>query len=61
MKVCVLRHLKQELAWAIDKIVFGLLVIQCNFKTVYTIKNLKNKAALNENNIVSVAMWPSVM
>ena len=38
MKVCVSRHLKEELAWVIDK---RLQLIS------YTTKNLKNKAIFN--------------
>ena len=47
MNVHVSRHLKEELAWAIDK---WLRVISNTmlFKTVsYTTKNLKNKAILS--------------
>ena len=58
---CILRHLKEELALAIDK----WLQVMSNtmlFKQLdhYTTKNLKVKAILIENNIVCIAMCPLV-
>ena len=44
VNVHILRHLKEELAWAIDKC---LQVISNNYNVSYTTKNLKNKAVLN--------------
>ena len=38
-----------------------LQVILMFFKTVFITKKLKNKAVLNLNNIVCVAMWPLVI
>ena len=58
MNVRVSRHLKQELAWAIDK---WLRVISnpMLFKTViYTTKNLKNKPFYIENTILCIAIYP---
>ena len=44
VNVCVSRHLKEELAWAMDKW-FWVISNKMLFKTVsYTTKNLKNKA-----------------
>ena len=41
----VSRHLKEELAWAIDK-PLQLIINTILFKNSYTTKNLKNKAVL---------------
>ena len=42
--VCVSRHLKEELAWAIDKQLWVIML----FKTVsYTTKEVKNEALLS--------------
>ena len=47
MNVCILRHLKEELAWVLDKWL-QLISNKMLFKTVIaTTKKLKNKAALN--------------
>ena len=47
--VRVSRLLKEELAWPADK--------QLNISYSYAAKELKNKAILNLNNIMCVAMW----
>ena len=51
--VAISRHLKEELAWAIDK-QFWLIINITLFKRVsYTTKKLKNKAIFN---IVCIVM-----
>ena len=57
---CVLRCLKQELAWGTDK---WLQVIKNKMllKYCYTTKKVKKKAILSSNNIVCTAMWSLVM
>ena len=52
VSVCALKHLKEELSWAIDK----QLQLIINTMLGYTTKNLKNKAIFDLNNIVCVAM-----
>ena len=44
--ICVLSHLKEELAWAIDKWirVIGTIIL---LKSINSTKELKNKAILN--------------
>ena len=54
MGLYVLRHLKEELAWAIDK---RLQVISDKMLNSYTTKKLKNKAVLSQNNILCITMW----
>ena len=58
--VHISRRLKKELVWAADR---QLQVISNKmlFKTVVPLRNLKNKAVLNINNIVCVAMWSLVI
>ena len=51
--VRILRRFKEELAQAIDK---KLWVISNIRNASYTTKKLKNKAILNLNNIVYIAM-----
>ena len=47
VNICISRHLKEELAWAIDK-QFWLIISITLFKRVsYTTKKLKNKAIFN--------------
>ena len=55
--VCVSSHLKEELIWAIDKLLRVISTIML-FKNSKSTKGLKNKAVLN---IVCIAMWPLVM
>ena len=51
-------HLKEELAWAVDK----QLQVICYFKSNRSTKKLKGtKTVLNLNSVVCVAMWPLVM
>ena len=57
--VRVSSYLKEELAWAVDKRLRVISTIML-FKNSKSIKELKNKAVLNLNNIVCVAMWPLV-
>ena len=52
MNIHVSRHLKEELAWAIDRRLQAISNLNS-----YTTKKLKNKAVLN---IICVAMWPLV-
>ena len=52
--VHVSKHLKEKLAWAIDK---GFHFIS-NLKTITP---LRNKAALSLNDIICVAMWTSII
>ena len=54
--VCILSHLKEELTWAIDKWLWIISTIML-FKNSNSTKELKNKAVLNLNNIVYVAIW----
>ena len=59
--VHVLRRLKEGLALATDKRLRVISNIML-FKTVIPLaKKLKNKAVLNINNIVCIAMWSLVM
>ena len=39
--ICVSSHLKQELAWAVDKNGFQLLVLKCDLKNSKSTKELK--------------------
>ena len=54
--VHVLSHLKEELAWAVDKRLWVISTIVL-FKNSKSTKELKNKAVLNLKNIVCIARW----
>ena len=47
VNVCMSRHLKEELAWAIDKWFWAISNTMLQYLNSYTTKNLKNKAVLN--------------
>ena len=55
-------YLKEELAWAVDKQlrVISTIILFKYSKSIKELKELKNKAFLNLNNIDCVAMWPLV-
>ena len=56
INVIVLSHSKEELALAADKQLWVISTIML-FKNSYSTKELKNRAILDLNNIVYVALW----
>ena len=54
--VCVLRLLKEEVSWAIDKWLWVICNLCC-LKQLYHYKELKNKTVDNFENIVCVSVW----
>ena len=52
--ICISSHLKEELAWAADKRLWVISTIML-FISSKELKELKNKAILNQKNIVCIA------